>query len=116
MIESKEQSALFKVAQYNTITRDYLHAIPNDGKRDPRTGANFKRRGLKAGVPDICLPYPCNGYHGLYIELKRSDKSKSRVTPEQKQWIEKLSKVGYAAHVAYGWQDAWNIITNYLSQ
>ena len=26
--------------------------------------------GVKAGVPDLCLPVPMNGYAGLYIEMK----------------------------------------------
>lgn len=113
MSETKEQEALFERAQYNPITRDYLFAIPNDGKRSIWEGAKFKRRGLKPGMPDVCLPYPSNGFHALYIELKRAD-GKNKPTALQNEWLTKLQKAGNAAHVGYGWEHAWQIITDYL--
>jgi hypothetical protein len=113
MTEAQEQEALIKRAQYHPITREYLYAIPNDGIRTPQQGARFKRRGLRPGVSDVFLSYPYNGYHGLYIELKRRDKN-AKPTKEQAEWIEKVSKVGYAAHVARGWEEAWQQIEEYL--
>lgn len=112
--ESKEQEALIKRAQYHPITKDLLYAIPNDGIRTSIQGARFKRRGLRPGMPDICLPYPSKGYHALYIELKRADK-KNRTTQSQNECISNLRKAGNAAHVAYGWVEAWNIIEDYLN-
>ena len=43
----------------------------------------MKRQGVKAGVPDICLPVARNGYHGLYIELKAG---KNKATKNQEKW------------------------------
>lgn len=47
-----------------------LYHVPNGGKRNPAEAARFKAMGVKAGVPDLCLPVPMNGYAGLYIEMK----------------------------------------------
>lgn len=47
-----------------------LHHIPNGGSRNQLEAANLKRQGVKAGVPDLCLPVPRNGKHGLYVEMK----------------------------------------------
>lgn len=112
--EAKEQEALIERAQYHPVTRALLYAIPNEGKRSPILGANFKRRGLRKGVPDICLPYPSKGYHALYIELKRGD-LKSKVSDEQYEWIAKLKKAGNYAALAWGWEDAWRQIESYLT-
>lgn len=35
---------------------DLLHHIPNGGSRNQLEAANLKRQGVKAGVPDLCLP------------------------------------------------------------
>lgn len=111
MTEAQEQEALIERAQYHPITREYLFAIPNDGIRTPAQGARFKRRGLKPGMPDVCLPYPSNGFHALYIELKTKI---GKPTDSQLKCIESLRKAGNAAYIARGWEEAWEIINDYL--
>ena len=57
--ESGHQEALFEWAAYHMDCMpelEYMHHIPNGGKRDKRTAVALKRQGVKAGVPDICLP------------------------------------------------------------
>lgn len=49
------------------------------------TGGRLRAEGLKSGVPDLCLPSAHGQYHGLYIEMKRTQGSKT--TPEQKEWL-----------------------------
>ena len=64
--ESGHQEALFEWAAYHMDCMpelEYMHHIPNGGKRDKRTAVALKRQGVKAGVPDICLPVARNGYH-----------------------------------------------------
>lgn len=71
--ESGHQEALFSWAAYQQGRMpelEYLHHVPNGGKRDKATATALKRQGVKAGVPDIVLPAVRAGYHGLYIELK----------------------------------------------
>ena len=92
MTEAQEQRALFQwagLAEQQYPELKLLHHIPNGGKRDARTAANLKKEGVKAGVPDMCLPVARGQYHGLYKE-------------------------GYATKVCYGWLEAKESIEKYL--
>jgi hypothetical protein len=64
-----------------------LHAIPNGGHRHKATAARLKAAGVKAGVPDICLPVARGDWHGLYIELKVG---KNKLTEAQRRWKDDL--------------------------
>lgn len=112
--EDQEQEALFEWARMMAKVYpclDMLFHIPNGGRRDAATGRALKRRGVKAGVPDICLPFPKGKYHGLYIELKVG---KNKPSDAQRSWISRLDEQGYCAVVCYGWQSARDVITNYI--
>ncbi len=67
---------------------------------------------IRSGFPDINLPVPRGGYHGLYIELKR--RSGGKVSPDQQWWLDKLRGQGYYADVARGAEEAKDIILRYL--
>ena len=113
--EAAEQEALFRWANYQL--RQYpelvwLYACPNGGSRNKAEAANLKRQGVKAGIPDICLPVARGGYHGLYIELKAG---KNKPTDKQKECIAWLRSQGYMAEVCVGWQQAAELITKYLT-
>ena len=113
--EHAEQVAIFEWAELNMVKYpqlENLFAIPNGGQRSGRTGAMLKAEGVRSGVSDMCLAYPCNGYHGLFIELKRRDGGK--VSPAQQDWINRLNKAGYLAIVAFGAKEAVNEIIKYL--
>ena len=90
-----------------------LYHVPNGGKRDAKTGRALKRQGVKAGVPDLCLPVARGGYHGLYIELKAG---KNTTSPKQKEWINDLGQQGYYAAACRGWEEAKETIENYLDE
>lgn len=114
--EEGHQEAIFEWASYQMARMpelELLHHIPNGGRRDKAEAVAFKRRGVKAGVPDLCLPVARGNYHGLYIELKTE---KGKPTKTQKLWIERLIKQGYFAKVCYGWRDAIRTIEYYLTQ
>lgn len=114
--ESEEQQLLFEYCmrvRYKYPQLEMMVHTPNEGKRNIYTGARLKREGLRKGFPDISLHYPSFGYHGLMIEMKR--KQGSKVTEEQKDWVEKLNKNGYAAVFAYGCEEAWQVIESYLT-
>ena len=67
---------------------------------------------IKKGLPDIVIPYPRNGFHGLYLELKTET---GHPSPEQSFFIKRLREEGYMALVAFGYDDAVNIIEDYFS-
>ena len=89
-----------------------LFAIHNQGHGDAIRGGKARAEGVKAGVPDIMLPWPMHGYNGLFIELKRS--KKGAVSDKQDEWINYLLQAGYAASVCYGWKEASDDIKFYL--
>jgi len=135
--EHGEQAALFAWAaachNVGIVGADRLmqmYAIPNGGKRDPKTAAMLKAEGVRTGVPDVCLPvavfadaggphyqyfsesFPFAGvFCGLYIEMK---KVKGGVlSPEQKERMDGLRN-GYAVARANGWQQARDLVIAYL--
>ncbi len=88
-----------------------LYHVPNGGSRNPLEAANLKRQGVKAGVPDLCLPVSMNGFHGLYIEMKYG---KNKTTEAQKEWLKELSAQGYFTAVCYSAEEAEQVISRYL--
>lgn len=86
--------------------------IPNGGSRNTIEAANLKRQGVKAGVPDLCLPVPMNGFHGLYIEMKYG---RNKSTEKQEKWQKALREQGYYVAVCYGAEEAERLIASYLN-
>lgn len=113
--EDVEQTQLFAWAnfargKYPELT--LMYHIPNGGKRSKAEAVRFKAQGVKAGVPDICLPVPRGKYHGLYIELKRV--KGGRVSAAQEEYIDALRKQGYRVEVCFGMEQARDVIVEYL--
>lgn len=119
-LEHEEQAAIFawaKIEARRDPRLELLHAIPNGmAVSSIAEASRAKRTGRKAGVPDMCLPVPAQGYHGLYIELKRTGGTPCDVKPEQSRWLAALNGHGYRAVVAYGWEEAVESITAYLRE
>ena len=76
-------------------------------------GARAKKSGMKKGFPDIFLPYRNKNYSGLFIELKIKPK---KPTIEQLNWIDWLNRQGYKAVVCYDFENAINIIKEYVKE
>lgn len=91
---------------------EVTYATPNAAKRTPRQGAYMKAEGLKSGVPDICIAVPKKGFGALYIELKRKG---GKLTPNQAEWITKLTEAGNMAVLCVGYDAAKDTIDSYLS-
>jgi len=116
LTEQKEQELLFTWAASNESRwpeLELLFAIPNGLRISIGAALKARRAGLKAGVPDVCLPVPRNGYHGLFIELKRV--KGGRLSPEQAEWLRGLEEHGYKCVVAAGFEAARRAIEDYLS-
>lgn len=89
-----------------------LFHIPNGGQRHVVVAVNLKRQGVKAGVPDLCLPVPRFGCHGLWIEMKTRDGS---VSASQKDWIGYLQGAGYRVKVCRSFDEAREAVIDYLN-
>lgn len=63
----------------------WLHHVPNGGSRNKQEAVKLKQMGVKAGVSDLCLPYPKGLYCGLYIEMKFGD---NRQQETQKSFLQ----------------------------
>ena len=112
--EALEQSILFQWCELQKSKYPMLNllfAIPNGGTRHKLEAINLKKQGLKAGVPDLFLPYANKKYHGLFIELKYG---KNKASEKQKIWINELNNQGYYATVCVGFEEAKNIILEYI--
>ena len=113
--ESVEQQCLFQWAEMQMGAMPelrLLYHVPNGGRRSKAEAGRFKAEGVKSGVPDVVLPVPRAGWHGLYIELKRVRGGK--VSVSQTQWIRALQQQGYKAEVCMGWEAAAEAIKEYL--
>lgn len=121
--EDKHQMALFTwvdhmIAKYPALR--LLHHIPNGGERNAIVAKKLKAMGTKAGVPDLCLPHARGGWHGLYIEMKRpagpGNSRAGTTTAEQRKWIEALRNEGYNVRIAFGWEQASEMLLQYLAE
>ena len=109
--EAEEQEAFVKWCELNGIP---VFHIPNEGKRTKGTGGRLKAQGLSHGVPDLMIPVPSGGKHGLFIEMKRPKPMGKRPTDAQLKWLERLNKNGYLAVVCYGQDEAKETLKTYF--
>ena len=90
-----------------------LHAIPNGDFRGWGVGKKLKAEGVIPGVPDICLPVARAGFHGFYMELKKSG---GHVREDQWEFMEALHAQGYFVRLTNHLPTALEIIENYLRE
>lgn len=117
-LEEEEQRVLMSWAELEA-QREHpelalLYHVPNGGARNKATAGKLRAEGVKAGVPDLCLPVARGGYHGLYIELKRVQGG--RLREAQKQWLAALEAQGYRTAVCRGWAEAKAELLRYLEK
>ena len=114
--EAEEQMAVVKWAELMSHKHrclKWLYHTPNGGSRNIAEAANLKRMGVKAGVPDLCLPYPSGKYHGLYIEMKTDN---GRLSAAQREYLSWLNMAGYYAVCCHGAEEAIEVIWGYVNE
>lgn len=114
--EAAIQKNLFEWAHLSSgkyLELKLMFHIANGGRRDIIEAAHLKQQGVKAGVPDLCLPVSAGKYHGLFLELKAEG---GRLQETQKQWIAELNKQNYKAMVCFGLDEARAAIEDYLNK
>lgn len=113
--ESQEQKALVMKLRWQHPDVHFF-AIPNGGKRGKGEARQLVLEGVEKGTPDIFIAEPRKGFHGLFIELKRSDKSLSTTSKEQEMKHLQLLERGYEVKVSYGAEEAYKEILIYLGK
>lgn len=74
----------------------WLFHVPNGGSRNKQEAVKFKQMGVKAGVSDLCLPYPKGIYCGLFIEMKYGN---NRQQDTQKEFLADMAAAGHGSTV-----------------
>ena len=115
MSEHDEQTAVIdwcKCQERQHPELALIFAVPNVGTGSAVRGAKMKAEGLKAGVPDLCMPVARGQYHGLFIEMKFG---KNIPTDSQQWWLTQLTEQGYFVIVCWSADEAIAVIENYLA-
>lgn len=116
--ELSHQQAIFCwIASHRTPELSLLYHIANEGSGSAARGSRLKAAGVVAGMPDLGLPVPRQGFHGAFFELKRPEfrgRLRGGCSERQIEMILKLQSQGYWVSVVYGWQDAVEAIVRYL--
>jgi hypothetical protein len=99
-----------------------MHSIPNGGERPKYQAKNGKwycpegqrlnQEGLKAGMPDLCLPVSRGPFIGAYIEMKAPGFG---LSDSQKKVIPQLQAMGHAVYVEESVKGAVDCIKYYLA-
>lgn len=113
-IEHRHQCALFRWAELQAGQHPELRlmfAVPNGGHRAKAVANKLKAEGVRAGVPDVCLPVARHGAHALWIEMKTE---RGTLRPHQRKWIEALNAQQHRAVVCYGVDEAITAVSGYL--
>jgi hypothetical protein len=107
--ERQEQLRVVKWLNENGIA---FYHVPNGGKREIREAVMFHQMGVIAGVPDLCILGAMDGYHGLYIEIKRQNGGK--LSAAQIRWGKILTEKGYLWKEGKGADECIKIVRDYF--
>lgn len=90
----------------------WLFHVPNGGSRNRAEAVKFKQMGVKAGVSDLCLPYPKGSYCGLFVEMKFGN---NRQQDTQKEFLADMAEAGHFVATCYSAEEAIKVIEEYLN-
>lgn len=86
-------------------------SIPNGAKRGWGFIKVLQAEGLKPGVPDIFIAYPCGKYSGMFIEFKSPT---GKLSEDQEVMISLLREEGYRVEVSDNVEEAIKLFKNYI--
>lgn len=125
MSESKEQQLLVQWFRYQYPDK-IIFAIPNAQLAGASRLQKYKNEGLLPGVSDLFIAVPThslqgfgeknNAYAGLFLEMKDKGMTQCSLRDNQKQFMEDVEKAGYKACWAAGFEEAKEIIEDYLKE
>lgn len=97
--EAIEQERVIKWARDNENNYPFLwllHSSLNGVKLSKNQAGRAKTQGMLSGVPDLFLPVPKKGFHGLFIEMKSQQ---GRVSVSQSRFLSVTNELGYQSIV-----------------
>lgn len=113
-VESNTQQFCVKWFRYSFRELSPLFfAIPNGVRTSATQGRILKAEGMLAGVADMLLLVPCNGYHGLCLEFKTE---KGRQSDSQKAFQSAVESQGYKYVIVRSFEDFRREIALYLKK
>ena len=118
MNEHDEQAALVSWL-HHAYPFVLFHSIPNGahlaggvGQRVAKVNI-LKAEGLLPGTADLFIAAPRGQYHGCYVEMKR--KTGGALSENQQWFLSEAETAGYYTIVAHGFEQAREMVENYLS-
>lgn len=102
------QWANWNIGRYPELR--WLFHVPNGGSRNRAEAIKFKQMGVKAGVSDLCLPFPRGIYCGLFIEMKYGN---NRQQETQKEFLADMADAGHFVATCYSAAEAVEVIEEY---
>lgn len=87
-----------------------LHCSLNGVKLSGTQARIAKGQGMLSGVPDLFLPVPRKGFHGLFIEMKSEN---GKTTDNQHWFLTNADSIGYKTVVCYSAKEAIKAIEDY---
>ena len=113
--EHKIQCAIVKwfFYAYPQYRGGLFFAVPNGGHRNIQTARALKAEGVTAGVSDLILLIPRQGFHALLVEVNTMV---GRQSESQKEWQKKVEAQGYKYEVVRSLDDCAGLIRWYLNE
>ncbi len=93
------------------LEENLLFKVANEGQRSEMYGKIMKDEGLRAGVSDLFLSTARGGFHGMYLEIKKSD---GVVSDSQRAFLKAVGREKYFTRVAYSYDEAVAALEEYL--
>jgi hypothetical protein len=109
--EHLEQSRFFAVLRrLKQPWAKYAFAIPNGFLDSKSKRIRAWREGMLSGTPDVFVPLPSKGFHGLFIEFKAQGGTLSMA---QKEFLAYARSTGYKAEVVFSLRQALEVLKDY---
>ncbi len=120
LAEWREQALLVEWCSCQWQLKGHVIAIANGGEKTASQAYVARRMGLRKGASDLFIARPAQGYHGLWLEVKR-DRTYSESEKRTDTWLAQeefmllMRKVGYMAERAFGYRHGMEIVWKYLT-
>ncbi len=95
--------------------------LSGNKKRRGMQWALLRKMGCKAGVTDLVLNVPMNGWHGMHLEMKKRrdqfrcpNDAANALSTQQTAYLHLMRRLGYFTGVAFGWIEAAAKTCTYL--